>query len=80
MMVRVLCGGIAMADENWFFGRGARKIIFEGRGPSGAKEIPRQARSDKGVKLGMMQMKIFNRRSPESPLSMGQQKWDHVDS
>ena len=39
--------GVAMADENWFFGRGARKIIFEGRGPSGDKEIPRQARNDK---------------------------------
>ena len=26
--------GVAMAVENWFFGRAARKIIFEGRWPS----------------------------------------------
>ena len=31
--------GVAMAVENWFFGRAARKIIFEGRWPSEIRAV-----------------------------------------
>ena len=34
-------GGVAMAVENWFFGRAARKIIFEGRWPSEIRAVLR---------------------------------------
>ena len=34
-------GGVAMAVENWFFGRAARKIIFEGRWPSVIRAVLR---------------------------------------
>ena len=33
--------GVAMAVENWFFGRAARKIIFEGRWPSEIRAVLR---------------------------------------